>query len=712
MRISKKEFENAYIINSDTIEDVKDMWIALSRIRSLLPVQMSKEEEALVRELLWTLVNNHVFFQHPDLIRILKIHENVIAIMMNSIARSEGGGGGGEGEEETGGTPGDAATEDTSSSEMVVACCRFLCYFCRTSRQNQKAMFDHLLFILDNANILLNRPSLRGSTPLDVAYSSLMDNTELALALREHYLEKIAVYLSRCGLTSNSDLVSKGYPDLGWDPVEGERFMDFLRFCVWVGGESVEENANLVIRLLIRRPECLGPALQGEGEGLFSAIVQANNISEAVKGHIEAIENGRSSNYSHPIPASEADEDFIDTGTAILNFYTALVDVLGRCAPDASVIAQGKNDSLRARAILRSLVPLEDLQGVLSLGFSLKMPLPGIESGKSDMPSGLIPNHKQCIALFMERVYGIEDRELFFNILENAFLPDLRAATMLEKAEGGESEMGLSLNRYIGNSILPALIKYNHFYAEADNYNPLLEATLHTVYQLSKGKMLTNVQRKLVSDFLVVLTREVAPNMLLKLLRRLTSDLANLNEYSSVALRMLTLFYERCSKYYGSSMGQGFYGCASDEEKKLSMALFSSIFDSLSNMEYDANLFGMALPCLTAIGSALPPDYAMVDQGDDDMFAKPAIDTVGPYTPFPINTTQVNVTNELQTLIQKFSEHYHDSWASKRMDAGWTFGDAKNIDSKTVFERDKRIAQRRLPSFHPSPSCYRWETCQ
>ncbi len=56
--------------------------------RSLLPVQMSKEEEELVRELLWTLVNNHVFFQHPDLIRILCIHENVIAIMMNSISRS------------------------------------------------------------------------------------------------------------------------------------------------------------------------------------------------------------------------------------------------------------------------------------------------------------------------------------------------------------------------------------------------------------------------------------------------------------------------------------------------------------------------------------------------------------------------------------------------------------------------------------------------
>lgn len=86
-------------------------------------------------------------------------------------------------------------------------------------------MFDHFDFLLENSNILLSRPSLRGSTPLDVAYSSLMENTELALALREHYLEKIAIYLSRCGLQSNSELVEKGYPDLGWDPVEGERFV-------------------------------------------------------------------------------------------------------------------------------------------------------------------------------------------------------------------------------------------------------------------------------------------------------------------------------------------------------------------------------------------------------------------------------------------------------------------------------------------------------
>lgn len=37
-------------------------------------------------------------------------------------------------------------------------------------------------------------PSMRGSTPLDVAAASVMDNNELALALREPDLEKVGSY--------------------------------------------------------------------------------------------------------------------------------------------------------------------------------------------------------------------------------------------------------------------------------------------------------------------------------------------------------------------------------------------------------------------------------------------------------------------------------------------------------------------------------------
>jgi hypothetical protein len=54
---------------------------------------------------------------------------------------------------------------------------------------------------------------------------------------------------------------------------------------------------------------------------------------------------------------------------------------------------------------------------------------------------------------------------------------------------------------------------------------------------------------------------------------------------------MLTLFYERCSKYYGAAGGQGAYGSASEEEKKLTMTLFSSIFDSLSRYFNFTKLF-------------------------------------------------------------------------------------------------------------------------
>lgn len=683
-----RALKKTYVINAKTKNDVAGMWVGLSQIRALLPVQMSQEEADLMRERLWKLVNNHTFFQHPDLIRILRIHENVMAVMMNTLGRRAQA----QSDQSTqaqGGEEGAVAKEKDTSHEMVVACCRFLCYFCRTGRQNQKAMFDHFDFLLDNSNILLSHPSLRGSTPLDVAYSSLMENTELALALREHYLEKIAIYLSRCGLQSNSELVEKGYPDLGWDPVEGERYLDFLRFCVWVNGESVEENANLVIRLLIRRPECLGPALRGEGEGLLRAIIDANKMSERIADRRKMMDEAEGtvnmSGFTHPLPESEDDEDYIDTGAAILCFYCTLVDLLGRCAPDVAVIAQGKNESLRARAILRSLVPLEDLQGVLSLRFTLQNPAAGEERPKSDVPSGLIPGHKQSVVLFLERVYGIETQELFFRLLEDAFLPDLRAATMLDRNDGSESDMALSMNRYIGNSILPLLIKHNHFYNEAENYASLLDATLHTVYRLSKNRMLTKGQREAVSDFLVTLTSAMQPSMLMKLLRKLTVDVSKLTEYTTVALRLLTMHFDRCAKYYGSTSGQGLYGTASDEEKRLTMMLFSNIFDSLAKMEYDPELFGKALPCLTAIGCALPPDYTLSKNYDDEWYGNRSASggPDGPYDPQPINTTQVQLNNDLQQIVQKFSEHYHDAWASRKLENGWTYGESWSDINKT-----------------------------
>lgn len=57
----------------------------------------------------------------------------------------------------------------------------------------------------------------------------------------------------------------------------------------------MEENANVVVRLLIRRPECFGPALRGEGgNGLLAAMEEAIQISEDSTRDGPSLNNGSS----------------------------------------------------------------------------------------------------------------------------------------------------------------------------------------------------------------------------------------------------------------------------------------------------------------------------------------------------------------------------------------------------------------------------------
>ena len=123
--------------------------------------------------------------------------------------------------------------------------------------------------------------------------------------------------------------------------------------------------------------------------------------------------------------------------------------------------------------------------------------------------------------------------------------------------------------------------------------------------------LLTKNQRDVVSEFLLALIREIEPSMMMKLLLKLSRDVATLGPQSTVSLRILTDNYERCFKYYRSSSGMGSFGAASDEERKITSTLFSRIFDSLANTKYEPDLFNNALPCLSAIGASLPPDYSV-----------------------------------------------------------------------------------------------------
>uniref|UniRef100_A0A158P902 Ryanodine receptor 44F n=1 Tax=Angiostrongylus cantonensis TaxID=6313 RepID=A0A158P902_ANGCA len=659
-----------YVLHERNNEDVQDFIVYLIQIRELLTVQFEHIEEAILKRGLWKLMNNRIFFQHPDLMRLLSVHENVMTIMMNILTAQQGAVEH-EGEEVKEKIP----VKD--SSEMVVACSRFLCYFCRTSRQNQKAMFEHLSFLLDNATMLLARPSLRGSVPLDVAYSSFMDNNELALALKEEELDKVTVYLSRCGLQPNSEMISKGYPDIGWDPVEGERYIDFLRFCVWINGENVEENANLVIRLLIRRPECLGIALKGEGQGLFAAFKEAIALSEDIRTLEEDITGSPSlrsgllgETPSYPSKETES-EDYLDLGAATLDFYSSLVDLLAKCAPDHIAIQAGKGDSLRARAILRSLISLDDLGQILSLRFTIPNLTLATTDDNGPLP-GLLPNHKGSVLLFLDRVYGIDSQDMLFHFLEQSFLPDLRAATMMDSPRALESDTALALNRYLCNAVLPLLTNHSHFFADAEHHTALLDATVHTVYRMNRLKSLTKNQREAVSDFLVAITRELPPGMMIKLLRKVIADVQQMSDMNVlVPLRLMTLHYERCGKYYGTGNQ---YGVATEVEKRLSMLLFYAIFDSLGSRPYDPDLFGKALPCMTAIGSAISPDYTLTTSGEDAPKLKEKLDD-GAWVPKQVEVSYSDLPKDLQTMTEKFAEHFHDSWASRKLEKGWVYGD-------------------------------------
>ncbi|KAL4647687.1 ryanodine receptor 1-like isoform X1 [Arapaima gigas] len=677
----------AYAINAVSVQDTMDLLECLGQIRSLLIVQMGPEEERLMIQSIGNIMNNKVFYQHPNLMRALGMHETVMEVMVNVLG---------------------AGGEEIRFPQMVTNCCRFLCYFCRISRQNQRSMFDHLSYLLENSGIGLG---MRGSTPLDVAAASCIDNNELALALQEQDLEKVVTYLAGCGLQSCPILLSKGYPDIGWNPCGGERYLDFLRFAVFVNGESVEENANVVVRLLIRRPECFGPALRGEGgSGLLAAIEDAIKISE------DPVRDGPTPKKDRRFMfgGEQQEENRVHLGNAIMSFYSALIDLLGRCAPEMHLIQAGKGEALRIRAILRSLVPIDDLVGVISL--PVQIPAFGKDESivEPKMSASFVPDHKASMVLFLDRVYGIDNQDFLLHVLEVGFLPDMRAAASLDTAAFSTTEMALALNRYLCSAVLPLLTKCAPLFAGSDHRAIMIDSMLHTIYRLSRGRALTKAQRDIIEECLMSLCKYLRPSMLQHLLRRLVFDVPILNEYAKMPLKLLTNHYERCWKYYCLPNGWANFGVTSEEELHLSRKLFWGIFESLAHKKYDAELFKIAMPCICAIAGAIPPDY--VDASYSHTEKKASVDAEGNFDPRPVDTTNTIIPEKLDAFINKYAEHTHDKWAFEKIQNNWTYGETLDENAKThpmlrpyktFSEKDKEIY--RWPIKESIKAMFAWE---
>lgn len=140
------------------------------------------------------------------------------------------------------------------------------------------------------------------------------------------------------------------------------------------------------------------------------------------------------------------------------------------------LIQAGKGEALRIRAILRSLVPIEDLVGVISLPVQIPtygkgmLELDGIKMlnitvhqfkvssfmllfflsfgthfgallfvlsidgqiVEPKMSASFVPDHKASMVLFLDRVYGIDNQDFLLHVLEVGFLPDMRATASLD----------------------------------------------------------------------------------------------------------------------------------------------------------------------------------------------------------------------------------------------------------------------------------------
>ena len=48
------------------------------------------------------------------------------------------------------------------------------------------------------------------------------------------------------------------------------------------------------------------------------------------------------------------------------------------------------------------------------------------------------------------------------------------------------------------------------------------------------------------------------------------------------------------------------------------------------------------------------------------------------YTPQPVDTSDVILPEEMNSLVEKMAENVHDIWAQSRMKQGWTYGTERN----------------------------------
>lgn len=207
---------------------------------------------------------------------------------------------------------------------------------------------------------------------------------------------------------------------------------------IYYTDEQIQENAYLVVRLLIRRSECLGPALAGEALGLRWIYEEAIDHLEDTPQFFTPRDStmdllqSQDSTATSELPHSHSSYNLTVLNTRLLlSFYTNVVRLLAFCGPGSNssqccstaktlpVSKQKRSKVERTRSILQNLIKVDEIVGILSLPFS------------KDTQNGLCPQHKEAALLFLDRAYGVTGHELLLRLLTDAFLPDIKSCLKL-----------------------------------------------------------------------------------------------------------------------------------------------------------------------------------------------------------------------------------------------------------------------------------------
>lgn len=53
------------------------------------------------------------------------------------------------------------------------------------------------------------------------------------------------------------------------------------------------------------------------------------------------------------------------------------------------------------------------------------------------------------------------------------------------------------------------------------------------------------------------------------------------------------------------------------------------------------------------------------------------------YNPEPVDTSDVQISEDIKMLVEKLAENVHELWAKRRFDEGWVWGITRNDELKT-----------------------------